>query len=482
VSTGWVRPGRIVLIVVASLLALVGFGLFAGGAALGLFAATQRDDAGYFTTATQRYETATSAVTSQALDLVAESGPRWFADRDWASVRLRVDGIAADEVFIGIGSVADVERYLLDVPHDAVTHLSFGPFRVEYERRNPEGAATPQTPADADIWVASATGSAPQTMTWDLEPGRWMVVVMNADASPGVSVALDAGLRADVVVPIAVALLVGGLVLIALSVPLLVVGASSAAGDAGAQPLPPPTVAGPVPAAGLPDSRVEPVRVTARLDSELRRWMWLVKWFLAIPHLIVLFFLWVAFAVLTIVAFFAILFTGRYPRGIFEFNVGVLRWHWRVAFYAFSVLGTDRYPPFSLHAEDYPADLDVAYPERLSRGLVLVKWWLLAIPHFVIVGIFVGSWSYGVADAGRTVVSGPNLVGFLAVVAGVILLFTGRYPSSIFDLLMGLHRWILRVVVYVTLMTDRYPPFRLDQGSNEPAADSPPAGFPPPPA
>jgi hypothetical protein len=475
-----VRPGRIVLIVVASLLALVGFGLFAGGAALSLVAATQRDDAGYFTTSSQRYDTATNAVTSRAVDLVAESGSRWLADRDWASVRLRVDGIAADEVFVGIGSVADVERFLLDVPHDAVSHVSFGPFRVEYERRNPEGAATPQTPADADIWVASAVGSATQTVTWDLEPGRWMVVVMNADASPGVSVALDAGLRADVVVPIAIALLVGGLVLIALSVPLLVVGASGAARGGGAAPLPPPAVAAQVPSAGSAGSAVEPVRVTANLDPELRRWMWLVKWFLAIPHLIVLLILWVAFAVLTIVAFFAILFTGRYPRGIFEFNVGVLRWHWRVAFYAFSVLGTDRYPPFSLHAEDYPAELEVAYPERLSRGLVLVKWWLLAIPHFVIVGIFVGSWSSGVAEAGRTVVSGPNLVGFLAIVAGVILLFTGRYPRSIFDLLMGLNRWILRVVVYVTLMTDRYPPFRLDQGPNEPVPDQPPTRFPPP--
>jgi hypothetical protein len=160
--------------------------------------------------------------------------------------------------------------------------------------------------------------------------------------------------------------------------------------------------------------------------------------------------------------------------------VGVLRWHWRVAFYAFSVLGTDRYPPFSLHAEEYPAELDVDRPERLSRGLVLVKWWLLAIPHFVIVGIFLGSWSYRFGEADVTVVSGPNLVGVLAIIAAVILLVTGRYPHSIFDLLLGLHRWILRVVVYVALMTDRYPPFRLDQGPSEPAPAPPPAGFAPP--
>ena len=110
---------------------------------------------------------------------------------------------------------------------------------------------------------------------------------------------------------------------------------------------------------------IYPVSVEGELGPALSRWLWLVKWLLIIPNLIVLLFLWVAFVVLTIVALFAILFTGRYPRGIFDFGVGVLRWSWRVGYYGYSALATDRYPPFSLSSRDYPANLEVEYPERL---------------------------------------------------------------------------------------------------------------------
>ncbi len=188
-----------------------------------------------------------------------------------------------------------------------------------------------------------------------------------------------------------------------------------------------------------------PLSFKGELTEPLSRWLWLVKWFLIIPHIIVLVFLWLAFVVVWIIALFAILFTGRYPRGLFDFNVGVLRWTWRVTFYSYSALATDQYPPFTLKAGGYPADLEVKYPERLSQGLVLVKWWLLAIPQYIVVSIL------------------TDLVSILAIFAAAALLFTGRYPKNIFDFVLAMNRWNYRVTVYAALMTDHYPPFRLGE-------------------
>lgn len=220
-----------------------------------------------------------------------------------------------------------------------------------------------------------------------------------------------------------------------------------------------------------------PVRVQARLDPPLSRWLWLVKWLLAIPHYLVLIVLWLAFWIVTLIAFFAILITARYPRPLFDFNLGVLRWSWRVSYYTYAALGTDRYPPFTLSdAPGYPATLSVPYPDRLSRGLVLVKWWLLAFPHYLVLAVFLGG-SYTVASSGETVVNSTGLLSLLVLFAAVALLFTGRYPSGIYDFVLGINRWTLRVLAYAALMTDTYPPFRLDSGGPEPTTPVPP---PPP--
>jgi hypothetical protein len=198
-----------------------------------------------------------------------------------------------------------------------------------------------------------------------------------------------------------------------------------------------------------------PLSIKGELTEPLSRGLWLVKWLLGIPHFIVLAVLWVAAIVVTIIAFFAIVFTGKYPKDLFNFVVGVMRWTWRVGFYSYEALGTDKYPPFTLEPQaDYPADLNVEYPEKLSQGLVWIKWWLLAIPHYIIVAFFQGGghkYRFG-------------LVHVLSIFAGFAILFTdsGKYPPELFKFVMGMNRWGYRVLAYALLMTDKYPPFTLD--------------------
>jgi hypothetical protein len=218
-----------------------------------------------------------------------------------------------------------------------------------------------------------------------------------------------------------------------------------------------------------------PLRVGARRDETLSRWLWLAKWVLLIPHYIVLLFLYAGLVVLTLIAYLAVLFTGRYPAAIASYNLGVLRWSWRVNYYGYHVLGTDLYPPFTLaDVPDYPARLELDELPRPPRWLPLVAW-LFAVPHILIVGALTGAATWDLdTGAGTTTTVPLGVVTIGLLVAGISLLFTARYPAGLFDLLTGVARWNLRLTSYLTLLTPRYPPFRLDQGADEP--DAPPPG------
>jgi uncharacterized protein DUF4389 len=199
-----------------------------------------------------------------------------------------------------------------------------------------------------------------------------------------------------------------------------------------------------------PVGRDGPVRVRSDFDAP-SRWLWLFKWcVLAVPHYPILISLYLLYPLVTIVAGVAILFTGRYPRALFDFNVGVLRWSWRLMNYRFPMNSTDRYPPFTLAPRpDYPGDLVVDYPEQLTRWAVLVKWWLLALPQILL------CWAM------------EPLLQLLCVIAPFWLMFTGTIPRGMSDFLLGMVRWRYRVAVYVSLMRDEYPPFRMDLGNDD---------------
>ena len=217
-----------------------------------------------------------------------------------------------------------------------------------------------------------------------------------------------------------------------------------------------PLVPAPVAAAAVPADGAHPVQLEGELEPGPSRWLWLVKWLLPIPHVIVLAFLWAALVVTTIFVFFAILFTERYPRSLFGFNLGVLRWTWRVAWYGYGGLGTDRDPPFTLQDVDYPARLEIPYPERLSRGLVLVKWWLLALPHYLVIGFLPRRRLVVVLRVAR-----PRADRAAGLLRGSRLLVRRRYPRDLYELVLRMDRRVVRVAAYALLMRDEYPPFRL---------------------
>ena len=189
-----------------------------------------------------------------------------------------------------------------------------------------------------------------------------------------------------------------------------------------------------------------PVRMNLEAPLEVARWRPLVQWLLAIPHLIVLNVLDSVLFVLAVISWFAILFTGNIPKGLFDFMAMILRYQWRTISYVMFM--RESYPPFEFDAanidpENDPARFSVEYPERLSRGLIFVKW-LLVIPHIVALAVLF-------------------LAGFFVWIASFFaVLFTGRWPEGMRRFVLGTMAWSLRLSAYMYLMTDEYPPFSLE--------------------
>jgi hypothetical protein len=167
---------------------------------------------------------------------------------------------------------------------------------------------------------------------------------------------------------------------------------------------------------------------------------------LLIPHFVILYFLQIVASVLFFLATFAILFSGRYPRGMFDFYVGYYRWNMNATTYLLHL--HDAYPPFSMSQQAYPLTFAVDYPERLSRWLnfpvigLFVKA-VLVIPHFVVLAFLYLA---------------VLVVLFIATFA---ILLTGSFPAGMHRFVTGVVRWGTRVQAYEVALTDRYPPFSL---------------------
>lgn len=194
-------------------------------------------------------------------------------------------------------------------------------------------------------------------------------------------------------------------------------------------------------AAPPPGMASYPVAYDVEYPEQLNRWLIFIKWILAIPHLLILYGLGIAASVITIIAWFAILFTKRYPQDLFRFVVNINRWTANV--YSYIFLMRDEYPPFSWEPGQYPVTYDVEYPEEMSRWLIFVKW-LLAIPHIIILYLLF-------------------IVAFIVlIIAWFAILFTQQFPESLFKFLVGVGRWQQRVNAYTNLMRDEYPPFSME--------------------
>src|SRR3954454_8949958 len=183
-----------------------------------------------------------------------------------------------------------------------------------------------------------------------------------------------------------------------------------------------------VPDPAGPPSPVFPVAVEVAYPPELNRWLPLVKWLLVVPPLIALCFVGIGAFFVAIYAFFAVLFTGRWPRGAFDYMVGTFRWAYRVV--AYYHLMVDPYPPFSMADDpDYPVRLNIEYPEEIDRWRPVVQW-LLVIPFAIVASILI------------------YLAELLVFFAFFTILFTKSFPEGMHKIVLIALRWQARGGAY----------------------------------
>lgn len=207
-----------------------------------------------------------------------------------------------------------------------------------------------------------------------------------------------------------------------------------------APPVPPAHAAQPLVPGGQPPEPRYVTKLDIGYQEEYSRFLPLIKWLLAIPHYFALFFVGIGGWFAIVYAFFAVLFTGRWPEGAFNYVVGVVRWASRVN--AYLLYQVDAYPPFSLDDDpSYPVRVQIEYPRgEIARWRPLLHW-LMVIPYAIC--------TYGVLIAAYAC----SFIGFFTI------LFTKRFPRGLFDIVTVGERWLLRQWAYQYWMTERYPPF-----------------------
>jgi hypothetical protein len=212
------KATRTALIITGSIAAMLAAALLSG--AVWIYKADV-DSAGYVVTDNHRVQTVTHAFASQELDVNGDFD--WFFD---GGADLRVNAESGKALFIGIARSDDVERYLAGAAYDEVTDLDIDPFALTTERH--DGTGDLAAPASQTFWEASVQGTGPQSISWDGGYGQWSVVVMNADASPGVDAELNVGAHVPYLEWVALGGVIGGGVLLILAGGLFYLGARPA--------------------------------------------------------------------------------------------------------------------------------------------------------------------------------------------------------------------------------------------------------------